>query len=113
MFYLSLLFFIVVFTTWLEPKQHELQAIYPEMQREAQSNKAGVIKQIASVQYNLTGVRSAAAAAAMAALQQLRIHKQAKQEILITLGAPAYLLRGISDSLALQFIKTCSLILTT
>lgn len=84
------------------------------MQREAQSNKAGVIKQIASVQYNLTGVRSAAAAAAaMAALQQPRIHKQAKQEILITLGAPAYLLRGISDSLALQFIKTCSLILTT
>lgn len=82
------------------------------MQREAQSNKAGVIKQIASVQYNLTGVKSAAAAA-VASLQQLRIHKQAKQEILITLGAPAYLLRGISDSLALQFIKTCSLILTT
>lgn len=80
------------------------------MQQEAQSNKAGVIKQIASVQYNLTEVRSVAV---MPGLQQLRIHKQAKQEILITLGAPAYLLRGISDNLALQFIKTCSLILTT
>lgn len=75
------------------------------MQQEAQSNKAGVIKQIASVQYNLTEVRSVAV---MPGLQQLRIHKQAKQEILIT-----YLLRGISDNLALQFIKTCSLILTT
>lgn len=82
------------------------------MQREAQSNKVVLLSRL---HLRAIILQKGKCVVEVPSLQQLRTHKQGKANggNLITAAASAYLLRGNSDNLALQFMNTCSLILTT